>query len=332
MAIFTSDGPRYWGNAMEGVRSVITEEINQDLMAPVLEEEVRAAVFQLGALKAPGPDGFPGLFYHKYWCMVKDIITRTTSDFLEGSVCLRKINKTHIVLIPKVEVPELTTQFRPISLCNNFYKILSKFIANQLKTCLPGIISVNQNVFVPGRLIQDNILLAHETYHYLKLKQEGGKHELALKLDMIKAYNRVEWDFLEAALIRFGFSRDWIRLIMACVTTVSFAIVLNGKPGRTFYPSRGLWQGYPISPYLFLLVSEVLSLRLTKCVGDGSLIGIRLSRGGPIMSHLFFADDALFFIWATLGNASRLSLIFKDYYTASGQAISQDKSSIFFLS
>ncbi|XP_004301203.1 PREDICTED: uncharacterized protein LOC101302660 [Fragaria vesca subsp. vesca] len=239
---------------MEGVRSVITEEINQDLMAPVLEEEVRAAVFQLGAL--------------------------VRMDF-------------------------------------QVYSIIR-------------IISVNQNVFVPGRLIQDNILLAHETYHYLKLKQEGGKHELALKLNMIKAYNRVEQDFFEVALIRFGFSRDWIRLIMACVTTVSFAIVLNGKPGRTFYPSRGLRQGYPISPYLFLLVSEVLSLRLTKCVRDGSLIGIRLSRGGPIMSHLFFADDALFFIWATLGNASRLSLIFKDYYTASGQAISQDKSSIFF--
>ncbi|KAL6142180.1 hypothetical protein ACLB2K_060463 [Fragaria x ananassa] len=123
---------------------------------------------------------------------------------------------------------------------------------------------------------------------------------------------------------------DWIRLIMVCVTTVSFAIVLNGKPGRTFYPTRGLRQGDPISPYLFLLVSEVLSLRLTKCVGDGSLIGIRLSRGGPIIAHLFFADDALFFILATLGNASRLSLIFKDYCPASGQAISQDKSSIFF--
>ncbi|KAL6212007.1 hypothetical protein ACLB2K_017230 [Fragaria x ananassa] len=80
-------------------------------MAPVLEEEVRAAVFQLGALKAPSPDGFPGLFYHKYWCIVKDIITRTTSDFLEGSVFLRKINKTRIVLIPKVKVTELTTQF-----------------------------------------------------------------------------------------------------------------------------------------------------------------------------------------------------------------------------
>ncbi|KAL6227497.1 hypothetical protein ACLB2K_001454 [Fragaria x ananassa] len=237
---------------MEGVRSVISEEINQDLMAPVLEEEVRVAIFQLGALKAPGPDGFP------------------------------------------------------------------------------GIISVNQNAFVPGRLIQDNILLAHETYHYLKLKREGGKHELALKLDMVKAYDHVEWDFLEAALVRFGFSRDWIRLIVTYVTTVSFAIVLNGKPGRIFCPSQGLRQGDPISPYLFLLVSEVLSLCLTKCVGDGSLIGIRLSRGDLIMSHLFFADDALFFIRATLGNVSRLSIIFKDYCTASGQAISQDKSSIFF--
>ncbi|XP_062013415.1 uncharacterized mitochondrial protein AtMg01250-like [Rosa rugosa] len=147
---------------------------------------------------------------------------------------------------------------------------------------------------------------------------------------MNKAYDRVEWDFLQAALIRFGFKRSWVKLIMACVTTVSFSIVLNGNLGKFFHPSRGLRQGDPLSPYLFLIVSEVLSLRLTKVVNDGFLRGIKLSRSCPTLSHLFFADDALFFLKATLLNCWHLNKIFLEYCNASGQLINKAKSSIYF--
>lgn len=140
-----------------------------------------------------------------------------------------------------------------------------------MKAVLPSIISHNQNAFVPGRQIQDNILLAHESFHYLKLKREGGNHELGLKLDMNKAYDRVEWDFLEEALLRFGFNHGWVRLVMACVSTVSFSIVLNGNAGNFFKPNRGLRQGDPLSPYLFLIICEVLSLRLTRAIYEGDL-------------------------------------------------------------
>lgn len=215
---------------------------------------------------------------------------------------LQTINKTHIALIPKVPNPETTSHFRPISLCNNSYKILSKLLANRLKVILPDLISHNQNAFVPGRLIQDNILLAHESFHYLKLKKEGGNHELGLKLDMNKAYDRVEWDFLEATLVRFGFDRKWVKLVMSCVSTVSFSIVLNGNAGGFFKPTRGLRQGDPLSPYLFLIVSEVLSLRISRAVHENHLQGIKLSRSCPVISHLFFADDSLFFLAATLKN------------------------------
>lgn len=127
-----------------------------------------------------------------------------------------------------------------------------------MKVILPSIISHYQNAFIPGCQIQDNILLAHESYHYLKLKREGGNHELALKLDMNKAYDRVEWDFLEAALVRFGLNHGWVRLVMECVTTVTFSIVLNGNAGEFFKPNRGLRQRDHLSPYLFLIISEVL--------------------------------------------------------------------------
>lgn len=150
------------------------------------------------------------------------------------------LNSTFIALIPKVDAPEKTSHFRPISLCNTSYKILSKILANCLKCFVPMIISENQNAFVQGRQIQDNILLAHEAFHHLRLKRKGSNYELGLKVDMNKAYDRVEWDFLAVAMGRMGFDLFWIKMIMTCITTVSFSIILNGQPGRTFYHSRGL--------------------------------------------------------------------------------------------
>ncbi|XP_024155933.1 uncharacterized protein LOC112163903 [Rosa chinensis] len=147
---------------------------------------------------------------------------------------------------------------------------------------------------------------------------------------MNKAYDRVEWDFLEATLLKFGFSRHWVNLVMACVSTVTFSIVLNGNSGSSFRPSRGLRQGDPLSPYLFLIISEVLSLRLTKAIHVGDLVGVKLTRSCPIISHLFFVDDALLFMKATLINCWRLIMLFNEYCTTSGQLINHDKSSIFF--
>jgi hypothetical protein len=190
--VYTSLGPRDWGDSLSGVRPLVTADMNRDLTAPFSLEEVKSAAFQMGALKSPGPDGFPGLFYHKYWEVVNKVVFNTSKDFHSGGVSIQDLNQTHIALIPKIPNPEKTSHFRPISLCNNSYKILSKLLANRMKDILPFIISHNQNAFVPGRQIQDNILLAHETYHYLKLKREGDNHELGLKLDMNKAYDSVE--------------------------------------------------------------------------------------------------------------------------------------------
>ncbi|KAK9928646.1 hypothetical protein M0R45_025770 [Rubus argutus] len=261
--IFRSSGEREWNEALSAVQHVIGPDINSSLTRPFSMEEVKNAAFQMGADKAPGPDGFNGIFFHKFWSIINETLAGTTTDFYETAQVLAELYRTNLLLIPKVPSPEKVDQFRPISLCNFSYKILSKMLANRLKEFLPNIISPFQCAFVPGRQIQDNILVAHEAFHYLKLRKTGDIHELALKLDMSKAYDKVEWDFLEDVLLRMGFDMIFVNLIMACVKSVSFAVTLNGKV-RLFQSLKGVESGDPISPYLFLFICEVFSLLIRK--------------------------------------------------------------------
>ena len=131
-------------------------------------------------------------------------------------------------MIPKVKNPERVSEFRPISLCNVIYKIVSKVIANRLKPMLNKIISKTQSAFVAERLITDNILIAYESLHHMKTSCTGKTGFMALKLDMSKAYDRVEWVFLEKILLKLGFQRSWVSLIMECISMVSYYILVNG--------------------------------------------------------------------------------------------------------
>lgn len=123
----------------------------------------------------------------------------------------------------------------------------------------------------------------------------GKKGSMAIKIDMSKAYNQVEWEFLEQMMGKIGFNRSWIRLIMHCISTVSYSIVLNGEVGKTFWPMRGLRQGDPLSPFLFLISSEGLSTLLRLAREEGSLRGIKACRRSPQITHLLFADDCILF-------------------------------------
>jgi hypothetical protein len=140
-------------------------------------------------------------------------LCRAILGTLETGILPPYMNMTNIALIPKIKKPTRVTEFRPISLCNVTYKIISKVLANRLKKILPHVISPVQSAFIPGRLITDNVLVAYETLHTMHSRITGKKGYMAIKLDMSKAYDRVEWRFLEAVMSRLGFAHRWIQLI-----------------------------------------------------------------------------------------------------------------------
>ena len=143
---------------------------------------------------------------------------------LGGEESPESINDIVLVLIPKVTNPSLLSQFRPISLCNVLYEIASKVVANRLKLILPDIISREQSAFVPGRLITDNIICAYECLHFMKRTKSKSNNFCALKLDMMKAYDRLEWLYLQAIMGKLGFEQQWIDIVMGMVSLVSFSV------------------------------------------------------------------------------------------------------------
>ena len=150
------------------------------------------------------------------------------------------MNDTYICLIPKVKSPQKVTEFRPISLCNVVYRLISKILANRLKRVLDAVIDELQSAFVPGRLITNNVLVAFETMHCIDQRKKGKKALMAIKLDMSKAYDKVEWVYLETMMRKMGFHERWSSLIMMCVTTVSYSMLINGEPKGKIILLRGL--------------------------------------------------------------------------------------------
>uniref|UniRef100_A0A2N9F0P5 Reverse transcriptase domain-containing protein n=1 Tax=Fagus sylvatica TaxID=28930 RepID=A0A2N9F0P5_FAGSY len=193
----------------------------------------------------------------------------------------------------------------------------------------PEVTQAILSILHSGRLITDNVLVAFEILHSMSIKNRGKRGQMALKLDMSKAYDRVEWGFVEAVMRRLGFVEEWIRLIMMCLSTVSYSILLNGVQSGNFTASRGIRQGDPLSPYIFLLYAEGLSSLLKESERERKITGIAASRGGPRLTHLFFADDSILFCQASFENCRALCEILQIYEEASGQQLNRSKKAAF---
>lgn len=253
--------------------------MNSRLLRPFSAEEVKQAVFQMHPSKLPSPDGMSCFFFQKYWHIVgSDVITTVLSVLASGHI-LRKINYTHIALISKNKNLRRMSDFRPISQCNVIYEVIPKGPANRLKPILFVVISDAQSAFMLGRLITDNIIVAFEVLNSLKSRHSG--QQMAVKLDMSKAYDSVKWCFLERIMQKMGFDENWIKLTMECVKTPSFLVLLNGEPHGFVTSYSGTRLGDPLSPYLFLLCAEGFTALLRQAERERRLSGISICRETP---------------------------------------------------
>ncbi|KAA3489714.1 reverse transcriptase [Gossypium australe] len=222
------------------------------------------------------------------------------------------------------------SQFRPISLCNVIYKIIAKVLVCRMSEVLGFCINEAHGAFVPGRLISDNVLIAYEVLHSLKMKKRGQKGNFALKLYMSKAYDRVEWDFLAGMMKHLGFHEEWIILIMRCVCSVSYSMSLNGCTSDWFSPSRGLRQGDPLSPFLFLICAEGFSILIEEAKRKGLMQSAHVGRARFSINHLFFPNDSILFGDASCKEAEAVRDVIKEYESISGQRVNFEKSLIYF--
>lgn len=277
----------------------MSEECNDSIHDQITEEEIKRTIDSLGELKAPGPDGLNDLFYKQHWQAIKSDVCAAIQLFFSEGTLPEFINETLVALVPKVEKPEKIGQLMSISCCNFMYKIITKIMVSRLKPHLDGLISPTQSAFISGRQIQDNIIVAHEVFHALKSAKHKEKEAMAIKLDMNKAYDRLEWDYICGCLEVFGFNEKWIDRIMACVMGATYRFKINGETSARVLPQRGLRQGDPLSPYLFVLTLETISCLLEKSHLEGNLKGLQLNSNCPTLTHLLFADDALLFAEAT---------------------------------
>nr|KYP51130.1 Transposon TX1 uncharacterized [Cajanus cajan] len=308
-----------------GVPSALGVEAQSALTAPVTKEEVRRAVMSMKSYKAPGPDGFQPFFFKQYWPIVGDELWRTVRDAFQLGFSEVSLLETQMVLIPKVDHPVSLKEFRPISLCNVAWKVISKVLVARLRPFLPDVIGPFQGSFIPGRGTRDHSIIAQEAFHFVR-RERSGVGSLALKIDLEKAYDRVRWDFLESTLLQFGFPPVTIQLIMWGLKNSTISLLWNGSTLPPFAPSRGLRQGDPLSPYLFVFCMERLALRISEMLQKGQWKPIQLSPGGLLLSHLLFADDILLFCQASEGQAHLVASILGEFSRSLGLKVNLNKS------
>ncbi|XP_039136364.1 uncharacterized protein LOC120273726 [Dioscorea cayenensis subsp. rotundata] len=253
------------------------------LERPFSLEEVKRVVFDLGSDKAPGPDGFPIFFFKTFWEIVKGEIWKLCDDFFAGKANLECINWACIVLIPKVMSPSSPGVYRPISLINSALKIISKILASRLSTVIDSLVDHAQSAFLKGRCILDNIAMAEETIFSIHQRRLNGH---ILKVDFAKAFDSVDRDFLLELLEVKGFGPKWIGWISSILISSKASILINGSPSGYVRYQRGLRQGDPLSPLLFVLVADVLCTMFENALNSQILIRVPLEDYGRILSYL----------------------------------------------
>lgn len=303
-----------------------TEEDRCMLIGEVTEEEVKRVLFSMPADKSPGPDGYTSEFFKASWDITgRDFVVAIKSFFDKGFLP-KGVNSTILALIPKKNESIYMKDYRPISCCNVIYKVISKILANRMKRILPLFISLNQSAFVKDRLLMENVLLASElvkSYH-----KESVSERCAVKIDISKAFDSVQWSFLLSVLGALHFPEKFIFWIKKCIELASFSIQVNGELAGYFNSKRGLRQGCSLSPYLFVICMQVLSKLLDKAAKGGT-IGYHPYCEDLNLTHICFADDVIVFSDGKKKSIEGILEVFQEFAKISGLSISLEKSTLY---
>eukprot|EP00253_Pinus_taeda_P027166 PITA_27166 len=301
----------------------VEEEDMEVLTEPVSTEELEGILKWFKKDKSPGPDDWTIEFFIAFFDVLGQDLQVVEESRSTGSI-YHAINSTFIALIPKSDTPASFDDYQPISLCNCLYKIISKTIANRLRPILSCSIAPQQFAFLESRQIHEAIGLAQEALHSLWSKHLRA---ILLKIDLSKAFDRVSWLYLKMILIHVGFPHVFITWIMACITTPSFSILINGSASDFFHSDRGLRQGCPLSPLLFLLVMEGLSHLMESAKRSRDIGGLRISDFCYI-THLLFVDDVLILLNGSVRDSRAFAKILHLFSSATGMTPNQLKSTI----
>lgn len=231
--------------------------------------------------KSLGSNSFSMLFFQECWEILKRDLMEVFEEFYERGIISKGMNATFIVLIPKKKDTSYFLDFRPISLVGSLYKIISKVLSIRLRGVMDKVISNLQGAFVKGKQIMDGILIANVDGR--KKRRESG---LVCKVDMEKAYNRVDWDFLQWVIEKKSFGKRWIEWIKGCLDHPHFSIMINGTSKRFCSSSRGIRRGDPLSPFLFTLVADAFSALMVRAENHSIIEGFLKGSSGLSITHL----------------------------------------------
>uniref|UniRef100_A0A8C0UC45 Reverse transcriptase domain-containing protein n=1 Tax=Cyanistes caeruleus TaxID=156563 RepID=A0A8C0UC45_CYACU len=322
--LFTDPGGSIRDDLLSYIPSQVTEEDNDNLSKEPTMIELKQAVFSMSPTSAAGPDGLNGKFFQCCWDIIQVDLLNVVKAFFCGQSMPRYMTQACLVLIPKVEFPNTLSEFRPISLSNFINKIVSKILSLRLAPILPRIISPNQSGFIKGRSISENIMLAQEIVQGIKKPNRGAN--VVIKLDMAKAYDRVSWSFTCLMMRRMGFGETFIDMVWRTMSNNWYSVIVNGTRYGFFHSTRGLKQGDPLAPSLFILGAELLSQMLNNLTHDQFFNGFYMERRGPQITHLSFADDVIIFTSGCKTSLLKIMKVLQNYELASGQQINKNKS------
>eukprot|EP00253_Pinus_taeda_P031947 PITA_31947 len=285
----------------------VNEEEAENLFDLVTPEELESTIKWFKKDGSLGPDRWTIEFYIAFYELINNDLLRVIEECRASGTMYNVINSTFIALIPKSNSPSSFDDYRPISLCNVLYKIISKIIANCIHPILSRHIAPHQFAFLEHRQIHEAIGAAHEALHSIWTKHHKA---IILKIDLAKAFDWVSWLYLKMILIHLGFPQNFITWIMACITTPTFSVLINGSAFQLFHSERGLRQGCPLSPLLFLIVMDALSRLIDSAKGNGDYSGLRIT-DDCFLTHLLFVDDVMIFLDGSIrdSRAGRLVLV-----------------------